>query len=123
MNEHKLLIMLYIKEGEKLPVYLEKAKGRILKRTDINTDLRFEVILNKRTVDIISSYLSRCKADGYLSKELNTQTCAMLLITIVWQTVLLNPYKFLDPSLSEEAFEDLLDNQIEIILRGMKPRK
>ncbi|MHA1198070.1 MAG: hypothetical protein ACTSQF_01750 [Candidatus Heimdallarchaeaceae archaeon] len=40
--------------------------------------------------------------------------------TIIWQTILKNPYKFLHPNIDDKYFEYLLDSQLKILVDAMK---
>jgi AcrR family transcriptional regulator len=119
--EHQKLIMLVIREEEKINGYLQKGRSKSKIANSEKLEIMIHQFLNPETAAAVTKYFERCKLEGNLKKELDPEVCSMMVVTIIWQTVLKNPYKFLHPNIDEEYFEYLLDAQLRMLITAMKP--
>ncbi|MHA1866764.1 MAG: TetR/AcrR family transcriptional regulator [Candidatus Heimdallarchaeaceae archaeon] len=122
LKEFKYGLLLLINEEEKLFSYLEEGRKIWGEKGEKVPTLSIEYFLNIQTVEVIAEYFSRCKKDGFFKESIEPKIASMMLITIIWQTIIKKPYKFLEPELTEEEYDKLLDAQIDILIKALTPK-
>ncbi|MHA1205135.1 MAG: TetR/AcrR family transcriptional regulator [Candidatus Heimdallarchaeum aukensis] len=122
LREFKYGLLLLINEEEKIFTYLEEGRKIWEEKGENVPTLSLEYFLNKQTVEVIAEYFLRCKKDGFFKETIDPKVASMMLITIIWQTIIKRPYKFLEPEMKEEEYDRLLDAQIDIIIKALTPK-
>ncbi len=122
LSEHQDLILLIIREEDKINSFLQKGRAKLKLANSEKLELMIQHFLNLETSAIFTEYFERCKSEGGLRDDLDPEVCSMMIATIIWQTSLKNPYKYLHPNIDDKYFEYLLDSQLKILIDAMKPK-
>ncbi|MCK5304133.1 MAG: TetR/AcrR family transcriptional regulator [Candidatus Heimdallarchaeota archaeon] len=120
LTEYQGILMLNIKESENIEKYILKGKPVGKRKIDKKMGLEIHYFISPTNFKVLIDFFRRSKKDGNLKENLDPEICAMLLLTVVWQTTILNPYRFLHEKIDESYFDLLLDTQIQILVDGMK---
>ncbi|MCG3258346.1 MAG: TetR/AcrR family transcriptional regulator [Candidatus Heimdallarchaeota archaeon] len=123
LGENQDLLLLVIREEEKINTFLEKGRSKLRIADSEKLEIMIQQFLNPKTAAVLTDYFKRCKSEGNLKKELDPEVCSMMVVTIIWQTILKNPYKYLHPNINDQYFEYLLDTQLKILIDAMKPKQ
>ncbi len=122
LGEFQDLLLLVIREEDKINGFLQKGRSQSKITDSEKIEIMIHHFLTPTTASIFTNYFERCKSEGNLKKELDPEICSMMVATIIWQTILKNPYKYLHPDIDDKYFEYLLDAQLKILIEAMKPK-
>lgn len=120
IQQFPYFMMFLTKEGDRIPSLLSRADKKYAEEFDYAAyrKILFEEL---RLHEVFVEYFKRCKKDGYLKEDLQPEDCATTVLSVFLPLVIRSPLFPLIKPLTEEEFEQVINNQVKIILYAFLP--
>ena len=79
LGEFQDLILLVIREDDKINGFLQKGRSQSKKTDSEKLDIMIHHFLTPSTASIFTNYFERCKSEGDLKRELDPEICSMMV--------------------------------------------